>query len=425
MEVKASPIIIIPVVLLALLSINVLPISNAESLDASTPEPVHTVSQPKAQTRGPNAPATTLIQVLQVYPDGHNTTAVAQAISTWSTMFHIDVLPVTAFNTCATVTCTVSVIDPLTAVAATHPINYYDVLYFGVADNYGHYDLSTSSVSVVREFAKLGRGIVFTHDTVANWADGSSGNPHPNFTSLIDVHGLSIGGCPLQTFTKVKLVSDNITDPVLNSPFRFPSSFDTLNAHWGCQNVISGTAWYNGTDSSLTTDYHLYMQTYFNEDYGSHSAFYSYGHTEDVPMEWEAKAMINSMWFAYRGSGPALELPVEYASYTNFATAAQGNVGGKGPGRVNSWYDHSYPTYCDPPNGSGVYDNKGNCTWQNNNLTRWDGHVFTFTNSSPSRIGESWYDGHNGIDFQRRLQNEPVSVDPNSAETRHFQNRLE
>jgi murein DD-endopeptidase MepM/ murein hydrolase activator NlpD len=86
--------------------------------------------------------------------------------------------------------------------------------------------------------------------------------------------------------------------------------------------------------------------------------------------------------------GAFLDLPV---SYSNFAQAALGNVGGNGPGRVNSWFDHTYPNYT-----------------ENNNLTRWDGRVFTFTMSSPSRIGESWYDGHNGIDFQRHSTNEQV-----------------
>jgi murein DD-endopeptidase MepM/ murein hydrolase activator NlpD len=374
------------------------------------------MSQPEDSILSLNVPVAPIINVLQVYPDGHSTTVVAQAIYNWSTMFHIDVLPVTSFNGCSSVTCSVTVVDPMTGQTAIQPIKFYDVLYFGVADSYGQYDLSTTSASVVREFAKLGKGIVFTHDTVLNWADSSSGNPHPNFTSLIDVHGLNIGVCPFQTFMKVKLISDNKANPVLNSPFRLPSSFDTSNTHWGCQNVVSGTAWYNGTDSTSTADYHLYMQTYFNESYGSHSSFYSYGHTETIPLEWEAKAMINSMYFAYRGSGPALDLPVDYSSYPNFATAAQGNIRGEGPGRVNSWFDHEQGT-------SDV-------------LKLWNGTVFTQTehavsncqtetgafipgctnirfhncNTQPGGLGLSCYDGHNGIDFSHDLSqtNEPV-----------------
>ncbi len=85
---------------------------------------------------------------------------------------------------------------------------------------------------------------------------------------------------------------------------------------------------------------------------------------------------------------PFLDLPV---AYTNFAQAAMGNVGDRGPGRVNSWFDHSYPNHS-----------------KNKNLTRWDGTVAHLSASAPSRIGESWYDGHGGIDFRRQGWNEPI-----------------
>jgi murein DD-endopeptidase MepM/ murein hydrolase activator NlpD len=85
---------------------------------------------------------------------------------------------------------------------------------------------------------------------------------------------------------------------------------------------------------------------------------------------------------------PFLDLPV---SYTNFASAALGNVGDRGPGRVNSWFDHSYPNHT-----------------ENNRLVRWDGITLGFSAASPSRIGESWYDGHGGIDFRREGWNEPI-----------------
>jgi hypothetical protein len=162
MKIKVSRMITIIVGSLAFLFINTSSVFGVERPDTSTLEPVFPVSQPRGQVLGTNAPTTPLIQVLQIYPDGHNTTVVAQGIYSWSTMFHIDVFPVTTFNTCTSVTCTVTVLDPMTGATATHPINYYDILYFGVADDYGHYDLSTTSVSVVREFAQLGRGIVFT-----------------------------------------------------------------------------------------------------------------------------------------------------------------------------------------------------------------------------------------------------------------------
>lgn len=85
---------------------------------------------------------------------------------------------------------------------------------------------------------------------------------------------------------------------------------------------------------------------------------------------------------------PFLEMPV---SYSNFAQAALGNMNDKGPGRVNSWFDHSYPNHT-----------------QNRKLIRWDGQVAQLTASSPPRIGESWYDGHGGTDFQWQEKNEPI-----------------
>ena len=79
-----------------------------------------------------------------------------------------------------------------------------------------------------------------------------------------------------------------------------------------------------------------------------------------------------------------LDLPIDYSN-SNFAQAARGNVDGKGPGRVNSWFDHTLPNYS-----------------KNNNLTRYDGRLF----SPATRKGESWYDGHNGIDFKSSAGNE-------------------
>lgn len=85
---------------------------------------------------------------------------------------------------------------------------------------------------------------------------------------------------------------------------------------------------------------------------------------------------------------PFLDLPV---AYENFALAALGNVGNRGLGRVNSWFDHTSPTHT-----------------RNRNLTRWDGTMIRFDASSPPRIGESWYDGHGGTDFCWDTLNEPI-----------------
>ncbi len=89
---------------------------------------------------------------------------------------------------------------------------------------------------------------------------------------------------------------------------------------------------------------------------------------------------------------PFLDLPINYST-TSFAKAARGNVGGNG-GRVNAWFDHTSPNYS-----------------ENNNLTRWNG-IYSGTSSVNKYECEiqdlSCYDGHNGIDFQKRMTDEPI-----------------
>lgn len=81
---------------------------------------------------------------------------------------------------------------------------------------------------------------------------------------------------------------------------------------------------------------------------------------------------------------PFLDIPV---NYSNFARALQGNQG-TNPGLVNSWLDHFSPNY-----------SKDSLLW------RWDGCK---KNDTDDRAGDTWYDGHSGIDFQKKLQDDPV-----------------
>lgn len=102
----------------------------------------------------------------------------------------------------------------------------------------------------------------------------------------------------------------------------------------------------------------------------------------------EGRAMADAFMSKLVVGTPFLDLPV---AYTTFAQAALGNVGQRGAGRVNSWFDHSYPTHN-----------------SNKNLTRWDGVTIAIDAASPARVGESWYDGHGGIDFGWHVPNEPI-----------------
>lgn len=84
---------------------------------------------------------------------------------------------------------------------------------------------------------------------------------------------------------------------------------------------------------------------------------------------------------------PFLDLPVDYSD-TSFARSAQGNVSNNG-GRVNSWFDHTYPTY-----------ENGNTTriW---NRTEIRGEKETSVISCAKYNRNGCYDGHDGIDFSR------------------------
>ncbi len=86
-----------------------------------------------------------------------------------------------------------------------------------------------------------------------------------------------------------------------------------------------------------------------------------------------------------------LDLPFEYRSYTTFGVAASGNTDYKGLRRVNSWFDHHYPTY-------GT-----DCSLWGWGLVVTD-CVATRVSSCPT--GKSCYDGHDGIDFARRENRE-------------------
>lgn len=85
-----------------------------------------------------------------------------------------------------------------------------------------------------------------------------------------------------------------------------------------------------------------------------------------------------------------LDLPFVYTPL-NFASAALGNERISGLGRVNSWFDHQYPTYSDAPNSSSP------------GLLRYDGSFFPTDDIQ----GLSYYNGHNGIDFSKRNPSDP------------------
>lgn len=91
---------------------------------------------------------------------------------------------------------------------------------------------------------------------------------------------------------------------------------------------------------------------------------------------------------------PFLDLPIDYSD-TTFARVVQGNVGRNG-GRVNSWVDHNTPDY-----------------HLNQRVDLWNGSIYstniiTGLNAINCSTGLSCYDGHSGVDFQKRILDEPI-----------------
>lgn len=102
---------------------------------------------------------------------------------------------------------------------------------------------------------------------------------------------------------------------------------------------------------------------------------------------------------------PFMDLPFNPTSYEgfseteSFAISISGNIDRTGNfGKVNSWFDHEYPTYT-----GGV--NSGT-----NNIRLWNNIEYDFT-LKDSIQGISWYDGHDGIDFHIAEGQEIRAVD--------------
>lgn len=242
------------------------------------------------------------LRVLQVYPDGHSQTVAAQGVYNWRPdLFNFELLPVSTFNTLASLdaaftatTCypssTTPGATPVIGGGIARTMRDYDILYFGVSDSYAGMDLTTNSRDVTRAFAQLGRGVVFTHDTLRTVL--------PNFWSLSDLHGLGANGIALAGSTVYQIPGINTSSSVLKQPFDLSgvTTFPIQPSHSQLQTAdLGATAWYcyDVTRAGITP----YWTTYTTST--SNAAFFSYGHTEAVPNEFEAKAMINSMYYTF------------------------------------------------------------------------------------------------------------------------------
>jgi len=255
-------------------------------------------------------PGRDTIYALQVFPDGHCMDCMSNAIYNYMGQgdpplkIKIYLMAMTQFQNMAQSFSSTLTVRHIDAAGVIHPqefkpFSFFDIAMFGVADSYGGevYDLTPANVDAVRTFCQAGRGLLLTHDT----AGCGMGVCLPNFCSLTDISGLACGDASGRTFTHVTLVAEE-APPILDNPFTIPADFDVLTCHQKGQIVVDGWVLYRGVGGSYTpTDSMLYWQAYHNPNYNSFCSFYSYGHTESAPMEWESKAMINSIYYSFHG----------------------------------------------------------------------------------------------------------------------------
>lgn len=258
------------------------------------------------------------LKVLQVYPTGTRGTpdgtptaqlVVAQGVYNHRPdLFDIDLLSIDTFKTLATLDATFAATQVAKssttpgAIASLGPVvnrtlRYYDIIFFGAADAYDGHDLNDVARDLTRSFAQLGRGVLFSHDTMV------AGN-RPRFQSLTDIHGLGVHSetdIPRVSGTRVYLTPGvNPNSRILKQPFDVSvPSFQIITSHTLGQNTLPGASvWFAYDASTLERAQVTPYWTSFTTP-TSNSAFFSYGHTLQVPSDGEAKAMINSMYYTF------------------------------------------------------------------------------------------------------------------------------
>ena len=263
------------------------------------------------------------IRVLQVYPDGHCTNCIANAIETYmhdgnpSLNIKIEVIPISQFNSVSSPTDSGNVYDPTSgATVGTRCMLDYHIVMFGIANGFGGRgnDLTSNAQNAVIEYGHRGGGIMLTHDTIAKRRGWSLSEPwcldtefeHPYFNTLTPVTGLDAHWVPCaepsNIYTSVtRDASADLTATILHYPFDLPDNFDVTQCHAFGEHEFAGQVWYRGPDGQI------YMHSYHDTTYDSFSSYFSTGHQEEfdgdsfTPLEWETKGMINAMFYAFYG----------------------------------------------------------------------------------------------------------------------------
>ncbi|GEM_PF-6115930 len=254
------------------------------------------------------------IKILQIYPPNHNKDLLAQIIRQYAPdpkIFSVSSVSIRNFN------------QKKFDNGRVLDLNHFNLLYFGVADVYGSNpprwtnDLNATGESLVRQFHTQGKGIVFTHDTLG------AGSPcwlkHNYFNRLRDITGITTD-VTLGKWKEFRTVNRNSAinpnHPMLNYPFAIPAQFPVIHTHRLYQKVIAGEVFAYG---QTPTD--LYWQAFKN------STFFSYGNVEQMPLEWEGEALINTLFNTYQGGSyfsPIFDSQSSQGKiFTNFVTEDQ------------------------------------------------------------------------------------------------------
>jgi hypothetical protein len=117
------------------------------------------------------------IFVLQVYPDGFCESCIYNLVyeyerdGTPDLNFQFCTMTMSSFNAITSVDGIIRVRDSRTGVERNVTLGSFHILYFGVGNGFGgrgiNNDLNTTSKGVVEAFARRGKGLVLTHDTLA------------------------------------------------------------------------------------------------------------------------------------------------------------------------------------------------------------------------------------------------------------------
>lgn len=131
----------------------------------------------------------------------------------------------------------------------------YQMVIFGFADCYGSYDFSVNSCNALKEYINTGQGVLFTHDTIAPYFNGT--NRDNNFRELS-------GQTTVKTFfdrqgvvkSQTKTVYQTNSALITNYPFKLDENIDIRRTHAQYyqlnledENVVP---WYTDTPNTVT-----------------------------------------------------------------------------------------------------------------------------------------------------------------------------